>query len=86
MNAHVERFIQTLQVECLEKFIVLGTRHMDYLVAEFVKHYNTERPHSSLEFRPPAAPPTSRAPPTVTGRVWCKQRLGGLLKHFYRAA
>ncbi|MCE7975124.1 MAG: transposase, partial [Leptolyngbya sp. PLA1] len=29
LNAHVERFIQTVQDECLDRFIVLGTRHLD---------------------------------------------------------
>lgn len=44
-NAFVERFIQALQVECLDHFLVFGEKHLDYLVREYVEHYHTERPH-----------------------------------------
>ena len=47
-NAYVERFIQTLQVECLDHFLVFGEKHLDYLVREYVEHYHTERPHQGL--------------------------------------
>lgn len=39
-NAFVERFIQTLQQECLDYFVVFGQRHLDHLVAEMVTHYH----------------------------------------------
>lgn len=29
LNAFAERFIQTLQHECLDRFVVLGTQHLD---------------------------------------------------------
>ena len=48
-NAYVDRFIQTLQQECLDYFIVFGEQHMDYLVREMVEHYHTERPHQSKD-------------------------------------
>ena len=47
--AFVERFIQTIQQECLDHFIVFGPKHMDYLCSEFVEHYHTERPHQGKE-------------------------------------
>lgn len=88
LNAHVERFIQTMQVECLDRFIVCGRAHLDHLVGEFVEHYNAERPHSSIGHRPPAgrAPPP---PPRLAGRdcsIRCRKRLGGVLLHYYRQA
>ncbi|MCL4222467.1 MAG: integrase core domain-containing protein [Phycisphaerales bacterium] len=88
LNAHVERFIQTLQVECLDRFIVCGREHLDHLMAEFIEHYNAERPHSSIGHRPPAgrAPPP---PPRFAGRagpVRCRTRLGGVLRHYDRMA
>lgn len=86
LNAHVERLIQSIQVECLDRFIVLGTGHLDHLVAEYVAHYNTERPHSGIEHRTPV----ERAPPLpMTGpmpSVRCRKRLGGVLRHYFRAA
>ncbi|MCG8509332.1 MAG: transposase, partial [Rhodospirillales bacterium] len=45
LDAYAERFVQTIQNECLDSFIVLGEKHLNYLVQEFVEHYNTERPH-----------------------------------------
>lgn len=87
LNAHVERFIQTAQIECLDRFIVMGTGHLDHLMTEFVEHYNHERPHSSIGFRTPVGRPP---PPSlrVAGRggVRCRTRLGGVLRHYYRWA
>ncbi|MBL9000786.1 MAG: transposase [Phycisphaerae bacterium] len=86
LNAHVERFIQTLQNECLDRFIVCGREHLDHLMAEFIEHYNAERPHSSIGHRPPAG----RAPPLRIGGhdgpIRCRTRLGGVLRHYYRIA
>ncbi len=80
-NAYVERFIQSLQVECLDHFLVFGEKHLDYLVREYVEHYHTERPHQSLGNRP-----ISGEPPPSGGNISCRTRLGGLLKDYYRSA
>ncbi|HEX5470422.1 MAG TPA: integrase core domain-containing protein [Lacipirellulaceae bacterium] len=82
LNAYVERFIQTLQVECLDHFLVFGEKHFDHLVKEYVEHYHTERPHQGLHNRLVNAQP----PPCSTGELHCRTRLGGLLKHYYRQA
>jgi putative transposase len=93
-NAFVERFIQTIQQECLDHFVVLGQRHFDYLVAEWLEHYHIERPHQAKDNellassrRPVGA---ARKGTTVSHstcpRVHCRERLGGLLKHYYRKA
>jgi putative transposase len=39
MNAYIERWIQTIKVECLNHFIVLGERHLEYIVREFVHFF-----------------------------------------------
>ena len=44
-NAYVERFVQTIKQECLDKFIIFSPEHMDHLIAEYVEHYHAERPH-----------------------------------------
>jgi putative transposase len=95
MNAYAERFVQTIQDECLDHFIVCGTRHFDYLCKEFLEHYQKERPHQGLENCVPAARVRKRkkkmAAPVATmlprlGEIRCKKRLGGLLKSYSRAA
>jgi putative transposase len=47
MNAFVERWVQSIQQECLDHFIVFGEDHFNYLVSEWVEHYHAERPHQS---------------------------------------
>ncbi|MGE0538532.1 MAG: integrase core domain-containing protein [Pirellulales bacterium] len=98
-QAFVERFIQTLQHECLDNFIPIGLTHLDHLVAETLAHYHEERPHQSLDNGLLAPPPNSKTrrkakakpkPPVAStialSEVRCKRRLGGLLKHYYRQA
>ncbi len=43
LNAHVERLIQSIQVECLDHFVILGTRHLDHLLSEYTDYHNRER-------------------------------------------
>ncbi|MEX0643477.1 MAG: integrase core domain-containing protein [Pirellulales bacterium] len=84
-NVYVERFIQTIQVECLDHFMVFGEKHFDYLVREYVVHYHMERPHQTLGNRPLSVgtPPSL---PDSTFQIERRTRLGGLLKHYCRAA
>lgn len=87
LNAYAERLIQSIEVECLDHFIVLGTRHLDYLLAEYIDYHNRERPHMSLEFATPMGrKPPVRAGPVEPREVRCQERLGGVLKHYYRKA
>ncbi len=85
LQACVERFIQSLQQECTDHFIVCGERHFDYLVKEYLEHYHSERPHQGLGNVPIAS---GRREPRhdVPAEIVCRQRLGGLLKHYQRAA
>jgi hypothetical protein len=82
MNAYVERFVQTIQQECLDKFIAFGREHFDLLNREFVEHYHHERPHQAKDNRPLLAGDSS--PPD--GDVIMHERLGGVLRHYSRAA
>lgn len=85
-NAYVERFIQTLQQEVLDHFVVFGEQHMDHLVSETVEHYHEERPHQSLGNEPPVNRQTTETTDSDTDetklRIVCRERLGGRLKHY----
>lgn len=48
LQDYAESFIQSIQQECTDHFIVCGKRHFDYLVKEYVDHYHTERPQQGL--------------------------------------
>ena len=96
LNVYVERFIQTIQVECLAHFLVFGETHFDHLVKEYVEHYHTERPHQGLGnvlLPQPRGEPAvathndeSNVKPLSLADIKCEARLGGLLKHYYRVA
>jgi transposase InsO family protein len=64
-NAIAERFIGTLRRECLDHLLITGQRHLTVVLREFVEHYNTHRPHRSLDQHPPAG----RAPPPPEATV-----------------
>lgn len=51
-NGHVERFIRTLQDECLHR-ISRDFRIWKKEIPEFIHYYNTERPHMALEMKTP---------------------------------
>ena len=83
-NAIAERFIGTLRRECLDHMLITGPRHLDIVLREYVQHFNTHRPHRSLDQRPPAGgnPPGSGA----AIRVLRRDRLGGLLHEYVQVA
>ena len=86
MNAYAERFVQTLRVECLDHFVVCGEKHLRYLVKEFVTHYHEERPHQGRGNVPLTIADDLPIVQFPAGKVECRERLGGLLRHYYRAA
>ena len=63
--------------------ILFGERHVHYVINEFVSHYNTERPHKGLDYNRPVE---SDIPLSREGPIECRERLGGLLKSYYRDA
>lgn len=86
-NAYAERFVQTIKQECLDWFIVLGEKHLRYIIGEFIAYYHTERPHLACGNLPPS---TLRPPELVDclgpRDVAVHERLGGLLRHYQRKA
>jgi len=81
-NAHMERQIGSTRRECLDWLLILGRRHLERVMAEWIEHYNQARPHRGLALQTPIArsDPVARAGPVV-----CHQRLGGLLRDYSRA-
>ena len=73
----------SLQNECVNHFVVFGESHLDHLVSEYVAHYDEECPHQSKDNLPLTG---DWSAPPAEGAIACRQRLGGLLKHYYRRA
>ncbi len=87
LNAYAERLIQSIEVECLDHFVVLGTRHLDHLLSEYIDYFNQQRPHSSLDLATPMGrKPPVRAGPVEPREIRCKEQLGGVIKYYYRKA
>jgi transposase InsO family protein len=83
-NAIAERWIGTLRRECLDHMLITGRRHLAAVLREFVDHYNTHRPHRSLDQHPPAG---STPPPCeATVRPLRRDRLGGLVHEYLQVA
>ena len=55
-NAICERVIGTIRRECLDRMLILGRRHLEAVLTEYVEHYNAHRPHRSLDQRVPGDP------------------------------
>jgi hypothetical protein len=66
---------------------ILGEKHPARIVKEFVAPSNEERPHQAEGNVP--LPDADQVPVILkfpSREVKCRERLGGLLKHYHRAA
>ncbi|HYF13794.1 MAG TPA: integrase core domain-containing protein [Phycisphaerales bacterium] len=48
LNAYTECWVRSVRRECLDHFIPLGLRHLDYLLRQYTAYYHQERPHQGL--------------------------------------
>jgi transposase InsO family protein len=83
LNAFAERFVRSIKESCLDRLILCGEASLRRAVREFVAHYHEERNHQGLGnvLIFPVASQTS-----IHDRIACRERLGGLLKHYQRPA
>ena len=81
-NAYAERFVRSIRAECLDRLIVFGERRLRRAVDQFVAHYHGERNHQGLgnELIGPQCHQNGGT------HVFCRERLGGLLRYYHRAA
>jgi putative transposase len=86
-NAIAERFVRTVRAECLDWLLVVNRRHLERVLRVFLDHYNTHRPHRSLDLKAPDPAtrklPVPHPPPAVIER---RDRLGGLIHEYSLAA
>ncbi len=83
LNAQLERFHRSLKEECLDRMIFFGEAMLRNAVLQFLDHYHQERNHQGLDNRilMPGAEVGQ-----MTGKFECRERFGGLLRYYYRAA
>jgi putative transposase len=86
-NAVCERMVGTLRRELLDRLLIVNEHHLRRVLTEYLKHYNTARPHRALGQLPPAQAHTR--PPQIDlaeHRMRRKQVLGGLTHEYQIAA
>ena len=80
-NAFAERFVLSIKSECLNRMIFFGEGSLRRACSSFLEHYHSERAHQGL-----GNERIERVEHGGAGDVECSERLGGLLKHYRRAA
>ncbi len=83
-NAYAERFVRTVRGECLDWLLILGRRHLERVLRIYLAHYNNDRPHRGLALLPPESSDAAGRP--AAGAIERRDRLGGLIHEYHRAA
>jgi hypothetical protein len=86
-NAFAERWVRTARRECLDHVLVIGRRHLERTLREYLAHYNAERPHRALELAAPVGlPREARGSPPTLDNIRRTDVLGGLIHEYHAAA
>jgi putative transposase len=64
--------------------LIIGRRHLETVLHTYTTHYNGERPHRALALLSPD--PTNADLPPSGGEIKRRDRLGGLIHEYHRAA
>ncbi len=83
LNANLERYFRSLKDECLSRMIFFGEKSLRRAVNSYVAHYHAERNHQGLGNK--IIEPGDEVG-TVTGKIESRERLGGMLRYYYRRA
>jgi putative transposase len=86
-NAFAERWVRTVRTECLDWVLVWNRCHLEKVLATYVRHYNTARPHRGIDLDVPAAEGTPT--PVSLAQIRRIERvdlLGGLVHEYRHAA
>ncbi len=82
-HAYAERFVRTIRHECLDHLLVVSRRHLDQVLAEYVRHYNEARRHRGLQLSQPIA----RQVTAIGGEAITRRDvIGGIIHEYDRAA
>jgi transposase InsO family protein len=80
-----ERWVRTVRTECLDWILVLGRRHLQGILPDYVRHYNRHRPHRGLDLGMPVPGHNTVVTPPSFG-VDRHDVLGGLIHEYFPQA
>ena len=83
-NAYSERWVRTVRTECLDWILVRNLRHLSRVLSIYLDHYNTARPHRSLQLQTPVE--AAALAGSGDGPIERVDVLGGLIHEYHRAA
>ena len=85
-NAVAERWVKSVRTECLDWLLITGRRHLNDILRIHVEHYNRARPHRGLNLTVPDSSQPAVNEPAQLRAVARRDRLGGLIHEYERAA
>jgi putative transposase len=87
LNAFAEPFVRSIKEECLDQMDFFDEALLRHAVSGYVEHhYRHEPPHQGKDNRLLFQLKRPDAPAPWDGPVRCRERLGGMLRFYQRAA
>ncbi|HZA15595.1 MAG: integrase core domain-containing protein [Pseudonocardiaceae bacterium] len=84
LNCQVTSRAAHRRTELTDRILIFNERHLQTVLAEYVRYYNGRRPHRSRQLRPPR--PDHPIADLNHRRVARRMILGGLINDYERAA
>jgi len=85
LNAHLERWNRSVKEECLSKMILYGENSLRHVLSNYTQRFHSERNHQGKGNVILFPTPSDRVGES-SGEIRTRERLGGLLRFYYRDA